>query len=129
VTAPHGVQSFSRTTSYTISASLRQGRPESSLSGSCKPGPRSSQPGGVRHCQSKFYTACSRPRAGWSSTVFAHELPPRLAGLHAENRLYLFALTVPFGKLDAQALLAGGCEAAFGREKETGQEVSRRCRR
>src|SRR5208337_3339174 len=47
------------------------------------------------HCQSKFYTACSRPRAGWSSTVFAHELPPRLAGFHAENRLYLFALTVP----------------------------------
>ncbi len=28
-----------------------------------------------------------------------------------------------FGKLDAQALLAGGREAAFGREKETGQEV------
>ena len=48
-----------------------------------------------RHCQSNFYTACSRPRAGWSSTVFAHELPPRLAGFHAENRLYLFALTVP----------------------------------
>ena len=47
------------------------------------------------HCQSNFYTACSRPRAGWSSTVFAHELPPRLAGFHAENRLYLFALTVP----------------------------------
>ena len=49
------------------------------------------------HCQSKFYTACSRPRAGWSSTVFAHELPPRLAAFHAENRLYLFALTVPSG--------------------------------
>jgi hypothetical protein len=28
------------------------------------------------HCQSKFYTACSRTRAGWSSTVFARELPP-----------------------------------------------------
>ena len=23
-----------------------------------------------RHCQSKFYTACSRTRAGWSFTVF-----------------------------------------------------------
>ncbi len=34
-------------------------------------------------------------RAGWSSTVFAHELPPRSAGFNAENRLYLFALTVP----------------------------------
>src|SRR5208283_548457 len=27
------------------------------------------------HCQSKFYTACSRIGAGWSSTVFAHESP------------------------------------------------------
>ncbi|HKM84351.1 MAG TPA: hypothetical protein VJY15_25760, partial [Candidatus Acidoferrum sp.] len=48
------------------------------------------------HCQSKIYTACSRTRAGESSTVFAHELPPRSAGFDAENRLYLFALTVPF---------------------------------
>src|SRR5271166_2076910 len=47
------------------------------------------------HCQSKFYTACSRTRERWSSTVFAHELPPRSAGFDAENRLYLFALTVP----------------------------------
>jgi hypothetical protein len=47
------------------------------------------------HCQSKFYTACSRTRARWSSTVFAHELPPRSAGFDAENRLYLFALTMP----------------------------------
>src|SRR5271157_6528506 len=47
------------------------------------------------HCQSKFYTACSPTRAGGSSTVFAHELPPRSAGLDAESRLYLFALTVP----------------------------------
>src|SRR5271157_2779835 len=58
------------------------------------------------HCQSKFYTACSRPRAGWSSTVFAHELPPRLAGFHAENRLYLFALTVPPALLKQIADLA-----------------------
>jgi hypothetical protein len=33
--------------------------------------------------------------AGWTSTVFAHESPTRLAGFDAENRLYLFALTVP----------------------------------
>ncbi len=51
-----------------------------------------------RHCQSKFYTACSRTTAGWSSTVFAHELPPRSARFDAENRLYLFALTVPLQK-------------------------------
>src|SRR5271166_5348060 len=38
---------------------------------------------------------CSRTGAGSSSTVFAHELPPRSAGFDAENRLYLFALTVP----------------------------------
>ena len=49
----------------------------------------------IRHCQSKFYTACWRTRARWSSTVFAHELPPRAAGFDAENRLFLFALTVP----------------------------------
>ena len=47
-----------------------------------------------RHCQSKFYTACSRTRAGWSSTVFARELPPRSAEFNAENRLYSFALMV-----------------------------------
>jgi hypothetical protein len=47
------------------------------------------------HCQSKFYTACPRTRAGWSSTVFARESPTRSAGFDAENRLYLFALTVP----------------------------------
>src|SRR5208337_895158 len=29
------------------------------------------------------------------SAVFAHELPTRSAGFDAENRLYLFALTVP----------------------------------
>src|ERR1019366_3071215 len=51
-----------------------------------------------RHCQSKFYTACSRTRAARSSTVFAHESPMRSAGFDAENRLYLFALTVPFGR-------------------------------
>jgi hypothetical protein len=49
----------------------------------------------ARHCQSKFYTACSRTTAGRSSAVFAHELSPRSAGFDAENRLYLFALTVP----------------------------------
>ena len=47
------------------------------------------------HCQSKFYTPSSRTRAGWSSTVFAQELPPRSAGLDAKNCLYLFALTMP----------------------------------
>ncbi len=45
--------------------------------------------------QSKSYTARSRTRAGWSSTVFAYELPPRSAGFDPGNRLYLFALTVP----------------------------------
>jgi len=55
-----------------------------------------------RHCQSKFYTACSRTRAGGSSTVFAHELPSRSAGFDAENRLYLFALTVPFVKINGK---------------------------
>ena len=54
------------------------------------------------YCQSKFYTACSRTRARWSSTVFAHELPLRSTGFDAENRLYLFALTVPSGRFDAQ---------------------------
>jgi DDE domain len=49
------------------------------------------------HCQSKFYTACSRTIAGWSPTVFARELPPRSAGFNAENRLYSFALTMPLG--------------------------------
>src|SRR5208283_5113421 len=48
-----------------------------------------------RHCQSKIYTACSRIKADWSSTVFAHELTTRSAGFDAENRLYLFALTMP----------------------------------
>src|SRR5580700_11304111 len=48
------------------------------------------------HCQSKFYTACLRIRAGQSPTVFAHESPTRSAGFDAENGLYLFALTVPF---------------------------------
>ena len=62
----------------------------------------------IRHCQSKFYTARSPTRAGWSSTVFAHELPPRSAGFDAENRLYLFALTMP--------LTAGF--AAFGLQAE-----------
>jgi hypothetical protein len=56
------------------------------------------------HCQSKFYTACSRTTAGQSSAVFAHELSPRSVGFDAENRLYLFALTVPKGQLAAQYL-------------------------
>src|SRR5208283_2547092 len=47
------------------------------------------------HCQSKIYTACSRIKADWSSTVFAHELTTRSAGFDGENRLYLFALTMP----------------------------------
>ncbi len=58
-----------------------------------------------RHCQSKFYTACSRTTAGGSSTVFAHESPMRSVGFDAENRLYLFALTVPL-KLTAAGLKA-----------------------
>src|ERR1039457_6096002 len=56
-----------------------------------------------RHCQSKFYTACSRTRAGGSSTVFAHESPMRSVGFDAENRLYLFALTVPGGGIPLAA--------------------------
>jgi hypothetical protein len=55
----------------------------------------------------KLYTACSRPRARRNSTVFAHELPPRSAGFDAENRLYLFALTVP-GKTIASTARAAG---------------------
>ena len=51
------------------------------------------------HCQSKLYTSCSRTTPGWSSTVFAHELLLRSAGFDAENRLYLFALTVPWRRL------------------------------
>ncbi len=64
------------------------------------------QIGSRRHCQSKFYTAFSRTRAGWSSTVFAHELPPRSAGFDAENRLYLFALTLPSCHLPLRAKMA-----------------------
>src|SRR5208283_43034 len=59
-----------------------------------------------RHCQSKIYTACSRIRADWSSTVFAHELTARSAGFDAENRLYLFALTMPGEQLLAGAAFA-----------------------
>src|SRR5208283_2901614 len=44
------------------------------------------------HCQSKIYTACSRIRADWSPTVFAHELTARSAGFDAENRLLLICL-------------------------------------
>jgi hypothetical protein len=56
------------------------------------------------HHQSKFYTACPRTRAGWSSTVFARESPTRSAGFDAENRLYLFALTVPVDLLPTWAV-------------------------
>jgi len=56
---------------------------------------RRSQRAPRRHCQSKFYTACSPARPGWSRTVFAHESWTRSAGFDAENGLYLFALTVP----------------------------------
>src|SRR5208283_3393953 len=56
----------------------------------------------TRHCQSKIYTACSRIKADWSSTVFAHELTTRSAGFDAENRLYLFALTMPIGELSME---------------------------
>ena len=48
-----------------------------------------------RHCQSNFYAARSRTGVRWSLAVFAHELLPRSAGFDAENRLYLFALTMP----------------------------------
>src|SRR5208283_804709 len=58
-----------------------------------------------RHCQSKIYTTCSRIRADWSSTVFAHELTTRSAGFDAENRLYLFALTMPIGELSVEVEL------------------------
>jgi hypothetical protein len=62
------------------------------------------------HCQSKFYTACSRTRAGWSSTVFARELPPRSAEFNAENRLYSFALTMPVHDLDEDHEAAGALD-------------------
>ena len=44
---------------------------------------------------------------GWSSAVFAHELPPCSAGFDSENGLYLFALTVP-----DRAVLVSGAVAA-----------------
>src|SRR5580704_12912344 len=47
-----------------------------------------------RHCQSKFYTACLRIRAGQSSTVFAHRRHARPDSTPKDG-LYLFALTVP----------------------------------
>ena len=56
-----------------------------------------------RHCQTKFCTACLRAGTRWSSTVFAHELPPRSASFEAENGLYLFALTMPGGGLNNRA--------------------------
>jgi hypothetical protein len=52
-----------------------------------------------RHCQTKFYTAGLRAGTRWSSTVFAHELPPRSASFEAENGVYLFALTMANGLL------------------------------
>jgi hypothetical protein len=64
----------------------------------------------LRHCQSKFYTACSRSRAGWTSTVFAHESPTCSAGSDAENRLYLFALTVRSRDPDHSVLMRSGGE-------------------
>src|SRR5271165_310088 len=69
------------------------------LSGRCPSRPAGNQDPNDKirwHCQSKFYTACSRIGAGWSSTVFAHESPTPSTGFDAENGLYLFALTVPF---------------------------------
>src|SRR5271165_6753890 len=69
------------------------------LSGRCPSRPAGNQDPNDKirwHCQSKFYTACSRIGAGWSSTVFAHESPTRSTGFDAENGLFLFALTVPF---------------------------------
>ena len=59
-------------------------------------------------CIRDSYTACSRTGAGGSSTVFAHESPMRSVGFDAENRLYLFALTVPLGDL---VCVAGGAWA------------------
>jgi len=44
------------------------------------------------HCQSKFYTACSRTRAGWSSTVFADESPTRSARIRRRKSPILICL-------------------------------------
>ena len=71
----------------------------------------------ARHCQSKFYTACSLTSAGWSSTVFAHESPTRSAEFDAENRLYLFALTVPQARL-ADRLRALGVRVGLDADGE-----------
>ena len=77
-------------------------------------GQPSAQHKNTGHCQSKFYTACSRTMAGWSPTVFARELPARSAGFNAENRLYSFALTMPTRaaaksqRLGAPGLRSGG---------------------
>src|SRR5277367_1903428 len=48
--------------------------------------------------QTKFYTARLGTGTRSSSTVFAHESPPRQARFEAENGLYLFALTVPLAR-------------------------------
>jgi hypothetical protein len=60
---------------------------------------------GRGHCQSKFYTACSRTRAGWSSTVFAHELPPVFGRIRRRKSPILICLdsapnsTLPLARL------------------------------
>jgi len=71
------------------------------------------------HCQSKFYTACSRTGAGWSFTVFAHESPTGPDGFDAENGLYLFALTVP---ALASWIVATIAEAVTGRCAASGAD-------
>jgi hypothetical protein len=53
--------------------------------------------------------------AGWTSTVFAHESPTRLAGFDAENRLYLFALRVPSLSFLSPVLVKAAIEGRLSR--------------
>ena len=48
-----------------------------------------------RHCQSKFYTACSRITAAGAPLFLLMNCPRARPDSYAENRLYLFTLTVP----------------------------------
>src|SRR5271166_4818017 len=77
--------------------------------------------GRQRRCQTKFYTASWRAGAGWSPTVFAHESPTRSARFDAENDLYSFALTVPYGdRGDAEGSVSISQKRSAARETKSG---------
>jgi hypothetical protein len=78
------------------------------------------------HCQTKFYTACLGTRMRSSFTVFAHESLPRSARFEAENRLYLFALTVPRRQLPVLDRFGRGQRAQKIAEVQASARSSRR---